>query len=147
MARVNRLSFLKRSAVAVAGLVVGDRLIDALPAEAATASSRHSPAGFFPVGTITENPCVLVSESGKWLEFDGGESLDPNEYPDLFAAVGYRYGRRPIGLSKKDHFRLPDLRARVVVGKETTSVESLSHDHHHVPYWSSPRRLYIKTCN
>lgn len=47
-----------------------------------------------------------------WLPCDG-RALAPDAHPELFAAIGYRYGRNG------DRFLVPDARGRTIVGTGT----------------------------
>jgi hypothetical protein len=50
-----------------------------------------------------------LSVPGNWIICDG-RSLDKNDYPELFLAIGYNFG------GSGDDFNIPDLRGRVPVG-------------------------------
>lgn len=51
----------------------------------------------------------------KWLECLG-QSLVRTEYPDLFTAIGTKWGT-----ADGSHFSLPDLRRKVLVGRDDTA--------------------------
>ena len=59
--------------------------------------------------------CVdLTSAPTGYLNCDGS-SVDKNDYPELFEAIGYRHG------GSGDNFNLPDLRGRFILGSKTGS--------------------------
>lgn len=72
--------------------------------------SRRSNSGA-PVGTILPYAGSGAAPAG-WL-FCEGQSLLRADYPALFAAIGETYGH-----ADDTHFNLPDLQARVVVGRK-----------------------------
>ena len=64
-----------------------------------------------PVGTIL--PYAGSTAPGGWLVCDGSAQLRAGAYADLFAAIGTTYGKG----DNLNTFNIPDLRARVPVGK------------------------------
>ena len=73
-----------------------------------------------PIGTITmytkSTAPTNTGNGGTWLVCDGSALIQAN-YTDLFSVIGITYGN---GGNASTHFNLPDLRARVPVGFNTT---------------------------
>lgn len=63
--------------------------------------------GASPIGAI--HMYAATNAPSGWLLCDGSQ-VSSNQYPDLFAVIGYTYG------GSGGNFNLPDLRGRVVVG-------------------------------
>ena len=63
-----------------------------------------------PAGTVMQSAAVNVPMG--WFECNGA-TLNRNDYPDLFNAIGYTYG------GSNTSFNLPDIRGRVPIGNGT----------------------------
>ena len=76
-----------------------------------------------PPGTILPfaGPFLPASMIDKWLFCDGAV-VDRFQYPSLFAAIGYTYGRTLLS----SQFFLPDLRGRMIIGYDDMSNGLLS---------------------
>lgn len=79
---------------------------------------EDEPMSNLPVGTVVLWPSAVVPDG--WLECNG-LLLDVEDYPELAALLGDTYGTAPAG-----QFRLPDLRERVAVGRDS-NVSSFAH--------------------
>lgn len=69
-----------------------------------------------PPGTIVpyaglEKPAAATTLSKGWL-FCDGSIVNRSDYPELFAAIGFTYGKTLVN----GQFRLPDMRGRTIIG-------------------------------
>ena len=68
----------------------------------------------FSLGIPTGTVLPVAQQEGVvpvgWLACDG-QAYNPDDYPNLFASIGYKYGNSGV------NFRVPDLRSRVVLGE------------------------------
>jgi microcystin-dependent protein len=74
-----------------------------------------------PAGTVIpfaglEKPTSATPLSKGWLFCDGAV-VNRSDYPALFAAIGFTYGKTLVS----GQFRLPDLRGRMVIGYDDMS--------------------------
>jgi microcystin-dependent protein len=69
-----------------------------------------------PVGTIITFAGTVIPTN--WVLCDG-RTLDNTLYPDLFAAIGYKYG------GSGSNFQLPDLRSKFIYGVAQTDLSDL----------------------
>jgi len=76
---------------------------------------EDDPADKTPPGAIMEFAGIV--EPVGWM-FNDGRSLLRSEYPGLYAALGTTYGADDI-----DHFNIPDMRGRTVVGLDVSQTE------------------------
>lgn len=78
-------------------------------------TSILAPYVYLPVGSIAMWPTTTIPEG--WLDCDGTEK-SISVYPELDFAIGGIYGARTDGSgnSGSTHFRVPDLRGRVIIG-------------------------------
>lgn len=90
-----------------------------------TASGAVQAASFSGLGVVPSGclmPFAGTSEPSGWL-FCFGQSLSTTTYSSLFSAIGYTYG------GSGGSFSLPDLRGRVIAGKDNmggTSADRLT---------------------
>ena len=76
----------------------------------AMATVSHALDNIIPIGVIV--PFAGTTPPSGWAMCHGG-SLPKDEYPELFAMVGYLYG------GEGEVFGVPDMRTRVPVGHDT----------------------------
>lgn len=78
---------------------------------------QGTPGGYIsdaPVGLIAEWPGVTPPNKWGWCD---GSIYNPDQYPDLFAVVGFRYNTASgLAAPPTGMFRVPDYRGRVSIG-------------------------------
>ena len=90
------------------------------------------------VGDIRDLPHDTVP--AKWLECLG-QSLLRADYPDLFTAIGTKWGA-----ADGDHFSLPNLRRKVLVGRDDTAPGAGCYDMRTVAGGCGEEKHTLTTC-